>query len=836
MKVSLNWIRRYVDLPLEITEKQIVYDLTMRTVEVEDVIDTSEKFKDIVIGKIVEIKPHPDADRLRVCLVDCGLEEPKQIVCGGSNLYVGEPVVVCKPGSYVVWHGEGEPVKIKESKLRGVKSFGMISASDEIYLGNIYPDEPSHIMDLSKINGIKEEDLIPGTNIAEVIGIKDVVLDIDNKSLTNRPDLWGHYGIAREIAAIYKLPLKDLNEGFTDDFEYKKLPEYKVSIEDTTKCKRYTALKIEGLHVKQSPPWMQIAILNAGMQPKNALVDITNYVMLASGQPTHAFDASQVEGEQIIVRNAKKGEKILLLDDEDLELTTDDLVICDEAEPMGLAGIRGGKKDSILPDTTSVVLEVANFTPESIRKTEKRFGEKTDAGIRFEKGIDTERVDAGLTLAVALFKNIYPEGKFTAYGEVCDSKTECAIIDVSQDFLDRRIGTPLEESKVIDTLIHLGYEVKVHSSGAAAIDPSIRKDSNGIPLNDKFYHITVPTWRSTGDVSIRDDVLGDLTRLIGYENFESRPLPLNFDSAVKQLNEDLERKIKEYFSFRCGFYEIFTYPWVAKKYINAAGVSVENAVRLATPPAPEQANLRSSLVPGLLEAAEKNLRYFDEFNLYEMAEVFEKGNYCPSSDDEILPVQKMMLSGISVANTNEKAFYDIKGVLESMSRFCHMEAFEFKQIEKPSWADSNAYLNIICDGIIVGCLALVSAKALHEAGIDNASCAIFEIEMIKLVPFKSRTNKYEALPIFPLVEEDLSILVDEGITWNQIYETIYRKCNKVSFKEVYRGKQIPKGKKSVMLSVLLGSDKGTLNSKQIDKRMKVIIDSLNKFCGAELRG
>lgn len=836
MKVSLNWIRRYINLPLEITEKQIAYDLTMRTVEVEDVINTSERFENIVVGKILGVNPHPDADKLRVCIVDCGLEEPKQIVCGGKNLYPDEFVVVCKPGSFVVWHGEGEPVKIKESKLRGVKSFGMISASDEIYLGNIYPDEPANIMDLSKLDGIDVSKLVPGTNISEVVGIKDTVLDIDNKSLTNRPDLWGHYGIARELAAIYKLPLKDVNEGFEYDLSFKKLPKYKVSIEDTVKCKRYTALKIEGLNVKSSPAWMQIAIQSAGMQPKNAIVDITNYVMLAVGQPTHAFDATQVEGEQIVVRNAKEGEKILLLDDEELELTPDDLVICDSVEPMGLAGIRGGKKDSILSETTCVVLEVANFAPESIRKTEKRFGEKTDAGIRFEKGIDTERVDIGLSLAVTLFKNIYPECKFTAYGEVYDSKTECAKVDVSQDFLDRRIGTPLEESKIVDTLNYLGYDVEIIASGADEIDPSIRKYSNGEPFNDKYYHVTVPAWRSTGDVSIRDDILGDLTRLIGYENFESKPFTVNFDSAVKQLDEELERKIKEYLSFRCGFYEIFTYPWVSDKYIIAAGVSTENAVRLATPPAPDQANLRISLVPGLLEAAEKNLRYFDEFNLYEMAEVFEKGEYHPSSNDETLPIQKMMLAGITVSNTNEKVFYDAKGVLESMPRFCHMEGIEFKQVDKPSWADSNAYLNIICNGDVIGTLGLVSIKALHEAGVDNASCAVFEIEMAKLIPFKSRTNVYEALPVFPLVEEDLSILVDEDITWKQIYEAIYRKCNKVSFKEIYRGKQVPEGKKSVMLSVLLGSDKGTLNSKQIEKKMKVIIDSLNKFCGAELRG
>lgn len=835
MKISLNWIRKYVDLPEDLSEKQIAYDLTMRTVEVEDLIDTSLRYHNIVVGKIINVNQHPNADKLKVCTVDCGLDELKEIVCGGLNLYEGQYVAVALPGSSVVWHGEGEPVKIKESKLRAVKSYGMISASEEIYLGDIYKDEPENIMDLGKIEDIKQDDLVAGASISDILNLNDFILDIDNKSLTNRPDLWGHYGVAREIAAIYKLKLKDLLDEQIKIQDYKSLPKYKISILEKEKCKRYLALKIENLYVKESPAWLKIALKSVGINPKNAIVDITNYVMLATGQPNHAFDSNQVEGEEIVVRNATNGEKIVLLDDNDLELSTDDLVIADIEEPMCLAGIRGGKKDSVLDSTESIVLEIANFSPNTIRKTEQRFGEKTDSGIRFEKGIDTERIDIALDLSLDLFNKIYPENKITAYGEVTNEHTASSEIDISQDFLDRRIGTKLSEKDIIDTLSILGYQIEVRDKGAYKIDKSIRKDSNGNPIEDKYYHILAPTWRSTGDVSIRDDILGDLARMIGYENFKRKPLPVEFNKAIKQPKEELERRIREYLSFRCNFYEIFTYPWVSDKYINAINSDIEKMVKLATPPSPEQAYLRSTLITGLLESAEKNLRYFNEFNLYEIAEVFEKGKYSPSTDEEILPVQKMMISGISVSNSNEKAFFDIKGVLESMSRYCHMEDFTFKKIDKPSWADENAYLNILSSENIIGSFGLVSLKSLHESGINNPAIAVFEIEMSKLKPFASRTNEYISLPVFPQVEEDLSIVVDEQIKWKDIYSAIINKCNEVKFKEVYRGKQIPEGKKSIMFTVSIGSDKGTLNSKQIEKKMRSIIETLKKLCGAELR-
>ena len=299
MNISLNFVKRYVDLPSDLTASQIAYDLTMRTVEVEGVIDTAEKFHDIVVGEIKEVKAHPNADALRICMVDCGEDEIKQIVCGGTNLTSGHKVAVSKPGAVVYWHGEGDPVVIKESKLRGEPSFGMICASEEIFLGDYFDCETDKlILDFTE----RGYDCKVGQSVAEVMGLDDTILEVDNKSLTNRPDLWGHYGIARELAAIYKVPLKELSSSKPSG-----LGNYDVQIDAPEQCPRYSATKIENVCVKDSPAWMKTLLTNAGMRPINAIVDITNFVMLAVGQPLHAFDSTHVEGDKIVVRNAKSG-------------------------------------------------------------------------------------------------------------------------------------------------------------------------------------------------------------------------------------------------------------------------------------------------------------------------------------------------------------------------------------------------------------------------------------------------------------------------------------------------------------------------------------------------
>lgn len=805
MKVSLNWIKKYVDLPENLTYKQIADDLTLKTVEVESVEDTSLKYHDIVVGKILEVKSHPNADKLKVCIVDIGNNETVQIVCGGTNLYEEEYVVVSKPGAEVYWHGKGELVKIEETEMRGVKSYGMICGATEVYLEEFFPSNDEHeIVDLKGI------ECFPGQNICDVVCMNDVVLEIDNKSLTNRPDLWGHYGIARELSAIYGVSLKELSKVEIES----DLPKYNIEIKEPSKCQRYVAVEIENVYNTSSPMWMKSLIINCGMSPINALVDITNYVMMAVGQPLHAFDRTHVKGNKIIVRNAKKDEELLLLSHNTIKLEEDDLVIADESSVLALAGIRGGEKDSILPETTGILLEVANFTSDTIRKTSKRFDEKTDSSIRYEKNIDTERVGLGLSMALELIKEIFPQCKIVSYGEEYPRKTERSVIDVSKEFLDVRLGKVIPYETVLKLLTSLGYDVKYE--------------------ND-VYHVTAPVWRSTGDVSIKDDVMGDIARLLGYQSFETKPLEIKVDHAVIQNKVLLERRLKEYLAFRCGFNEIYTYPWIDIKYINAIQLDVSSSVKLATPPAPEVANLRSSLVPGILESISKNLRYYTSFKLFELGQVFEKGEYHESTDDETLPVHKKYLAGCIVDKDAKRIFYEIKGVVEEISEYCHMDSISFESLERPTWADINAYLNITYKDEIIGSIGLLSVRSMMEAKIKHTNVALFEINVDKLTPLDSRTNEFKQLPQLPLVEKDLSLLMDEEVSWKQISNVISPMVRSLEFMEEYRGNQIPQGKKSIMLRVKIGDGENTMTSEEINKKMNEIVNALDKECGAKLR-
>mgnify|MGYP003292612585 CR=1 FL=1 len=387
-------------------------------------------------------------------------------------------------------------------------------------------------------------------------------------------------------------------------------------------------------------------------------------------------------------------------------------------------------------------------------------------------------------------------------------------IDVPQEFLDKRLGKVLSQEVVCNTLESLGYKVE---------------------YNDGIYHVIVPVWRSTGDVSIKDDVMGDIARLLSYESFEATPLVVKYDHAVFQNNVLLERRLKEYLAYRCGFNEIFTYPWIDEKYVDAMNMDKTNMVKLATPPAPELGILRNSLVPGIIDSVSKNLRYFDSFKLFEMAQVFEKGEYHQSNEDETLPIHNKHLTGCIVGKNGKDIFFEIKGAIEQMAEYCHMENLNFEQVEKPIWSDKEVYLNILFSNEVVGSIGLLSAPIMNEVKIKRTNVAIFEIDFGLLIPFASRTNEFEHLPVLPLVEKDLSLLVDEAITWDNIHSTIKAKVKEVEFIEEYRGNQIPVGKKSIVLRIRLSNDDVMLTSEQINSKVESIVKSLNNRFGISLR-
>ena len=810
MKVSLNWIKDYVDLPADMDLKQLSYDLTMSTVEVEDTIELAKQFDHMVVGEIKEVCQHPNADKLRVCRTDIG-GEVKEIVCGGVNLRDGMKVAVALPGAMCRWHGEGEPVEIKVGKLRGVESYGMICAASEIGLADLFPTkEEAVILDLSDF------DAPAGTPIADALDLNDIILEIDNKSMTNRPDLWGHYGIARELAALYGLPLKPI-QPYTSDVGQGNLT---VTVEDTERCPRYVAASIEGLSVKPSTFQMQSRIWKVGMRPINALVDITNYVMLATGQPTHAFDSDNIAGH-IIVRRAGEGEKLLLLNGKELALTADDLVIADDAGVVGLAGVMGGAKDSVLPTTHRVILEVANFDAKGIRRTALRYDNRTEASARYEKAIDPERCDQALDLSMQLFRELYPEMKVTGLVDQYPTHLKQAEIDVTLSWLERRLGKTLTPEDVSHKLGLLGYDVTFDG--------------------DKM-HVVVPTWRSTGDVSIKADIMEEVARMYGYENFEAAPITTTFDGAINQLDKDLERHIKEYLAIRCGMQEIFTYPWMDETYVNAVLQSTDGILSLSTPPSPAERFIRSSLLPNLCKAIVKNERYFDEFAIFETAQVFRDENYTtPYDPREKLPSQRKNVAGALVSGGRDVTalFRKAKGVIEMMPRYTHMEGFTFKQVEKPVWADNVVWLNIYLGDERVGDLALLSKKVSMACGIKNLNVMLFQLDQDALKPFRSRTNSFSHITEYPMTDYDISLLVDGEVKWADVKQTVDGVKNTLlhgaAFVDEYRGKQVPEGKKSLTLRLSIGSTEKTLTSAEIEECANGVLKKLTKRFGAELR-
>mgnify|MGYP002532896380 CR=1 FL=1 len=811
MKVSLNWIRDYVQLPADADLKKLAYDLTMSTVEVEDATDLGASFHDMVVGVINTIEQHPNADKLKVCKTDIG-GRVEDIVCGGSNLREGMKVAVALPGAMCKWHGEGDLVEIKKSKLRGVDSYGMICGAVEIGLADLFPTkEEAHILDLSDF------DAPAGTPLADALDLNDIILEIDNKSMTNRPDLWGHYGIAREIAALYDLPMVEFPHF---DRNVENTSGFHVTVEDAERCPRMTGTQIENVCVKPAPYWMQVRIWKTGMRPINALVDITNYVMLATGQPSHAYDSDHIAGH-IIVRRAKAGETLTLLNGKELPLSTDDLTIADDAGIVGLAGVMGGAKDSILPTTSKVILEIANFQAAGIRRTALRYDNRTEASARYEKAIDPERCDQAFDLSMQLFSQLYPEMKVTGLVDQYPEHLKPAEIDVPLSWLERRLGKRLSPDEIKHKMELLGY---------------------GITFNGDNMHVVVPTWRSTGDVSIQADIMEEVARMYGYENFEAEPITTTFDGAINQLDKDLERRIKEYLAIRCGMQEIFTYPWMEESYVNAVLQSTEGILSLSTPPSPAERFVRSSLLPNLCKAVVKNERYFNEFSIFETAQVFRDENYTsPYDPREKLPSQRKNVAG-AFATTDKDItalFRKAKGVVEMMARYVHMETLTFRQTEKPVWADNVVWLNIYRGDEKVGDLALLAKKVSMACGIKNMNVMLFQLDQDSLVPLKSRTNTFTHLAEYPMTDYDISLLVDGSVQWKDVAQTVRgiksELLHGAAFVDEYRGKQVPAGKKSLTLRLAIGSKDKTLTSAEIEEVASGVLNKIAKRFGAELR-
>lgn len=820
MKISLNEIRKYVDLPDKIDSKKLSYDLTMKTVEVEEVIDFHEKYKNIVVGKITKIEKHPNADALSICMVDVG-KGTYQIICGGTNLYVGQKVVVALPGSMVVWHGEGEPVEIKETKLRGIDSYGMICASDEVDFNEIKKTQGHEIIDL------KDYDVKPGDKISEKFFGNDLVIDIDNKSLTNRPDLWSHYGMAREIAAIYNLYLKPIvDEGKLKKIdEVKKDDNFKIEIKDEKIANRTYALKIKNVKNIESTLELKRFLSSIGEKSNGLLVDLSNYIMYLTGQPIHMYDANKIAGKIKIdsyKNNKDLDSKYINIAEEEMILLDDDIIVRDDEKVLALGGLIGGYSSSVDNNTTEIIVEIANFNSYIVRKMAQNHNLRTEASIRFEKNIDIKRMDQALSVLVQEIKKHFVDSEIVFLAQDITGKGKELLekenrIKVSHEFLEKRMGRKISKKEIEEYLSKLGFKVEQESKNIS---------------EQILYDIYVPSWRSTGDISLKDDILEEIARMIGYENFNAIEQKVDLNPPIIQKEHILSRNIKEYLAKNCNMHEVIVHPFIEEKYINCIDKNSDNRIELLDPPSYEQRYLRTSLVQGLLNVVITNLKNYDEFKVFEMGKIFKKEQ---TEQGKLKPVEEKHLAGMVVGRDVKEIFLEVKGILENLERAVQINEIQLRQIKRPEYLEERAYFNILTRGKIIGEMGLLSKKTMVDAGIKNTYVCVFELNQELLIPNRSRENKFEKIPVFPYAKIDLSIIVDKNIMWQEIKKIALKTANKVDFVSVYEGKQIPEGKKSLTMHLEFASPDKTLDDKEIKEKTQKIIQDLEKKFMIEIR-
>ncbi len=621
----------------------------------------------------------------------------------------------------------------------------------------------------------------------------DTILEIDNKSLTNRPDLWGHYGIARELAAIYALPLRPqaaLPAG---------LPAAAAPLVGAVdpECRRFTATTFTNVRATESPAWLRERLARVGQTSVNLWVDLTNYVMLDTGQPLHAYDAAALT-LPLGTRKARGGEKARLLNGEQYTLAEGLLTIVDGRAIVGVAGVMGGLDSAVTPATTSIVLECASFDALTIRRASRHLNLRTDASSRFEKAIDTQRIDAALGRFLALVTTLQPDATITGFQDLVTQPTEQAAVSTSLDYLEGRLGASLEADDVVRGLETLGFDVG---------------------LNGRALSVVAPTWRSTGDVSGPHDLLEEIARLTGYDNFAFVPAEVQLVKPATDVRAQFERRLRDLLTLTGGMYEVVTYPWVKREFLEAAGVDASRAPKLSVAPAPDQDTVRPSLIPNLLEAVAQNLGFFDSFRIFEAGRVFPGGVTPGDHPDEALPAQPRRIAGAFAGPDAAALFREAQGLLEIMPRVTHGAPLTMQPADGPAWADASVRIAIAGPDGIAGTLAVVTKRARRMAGIKRGELVMFELDLDALAPRPSRENRFDPIANYPQAEVDVSLLFDASTTWQAITDAAASagdEVRDVAFVDDYRGKGIPEGRKSITLRLRIGVPGRTLRSEEIN--------------------
>lgn len=809
MYISLNWLKQYVEIPDDLDPKELVLKLTTATVEVEDLIDQRHCYQNMVVGEIVEIVDHPQADKLKVCQVNAGKGKKLQVVCGAANIYKGMKVILALPGAMVKWHGEGDLVKLEKAKIRGVESEGMLCAPSEIGLAEKFKTEDG-VVDLLGEGKV-------GQPITESLGLDDVILEIENKSITHRPDLWGHYGLAREIAALYgykykELKLAEIEEGSEADLQ--------IKIEDKENCYRYLSAVVGNIKIGPSPLYLQRLLTAAGLRPINNLVDITNYVMLELGRPSHAFDRREIANDTIIVRRAKPSEKFVTLDGKERVLSSEMCLVCDPKRAVDLAGIMGGENSGIKDDTTEIILELANFNPVNIRKTANKLALRTEAAVRFEKSLDPALAEVGLKRIIALIKDLIPQARvISRVVDVNYGQEEKREIELPLDFLNRRIGQEIPAKEVIKILENLSFEV--------------------IDKSDKLIVIP-PSFRVAKDISLPEDLVEEVARIYGYNKIN--PVMPLVPMDPPEVNEELliERRVKEFLTKAAKVTEVLNYSFISEKNINLLGAKTNSHLELSNSVSQEQKYLRQTLFENLAVNLRDNLRFFEAINLFEVGRIYldQPGIFNVNNQrQQFLPMQEKYLAGLKLATDKSEVFFEVKGLVESLLKYLEVD-YELVRIKgQLPWTDHHNFLEIKASNQIIGYVGKFNRPVLDKLEITKA-VGIWEINFSQLVKYVAAKKKYQPLPRYPGIIYDISIITPKEIYWTEVEREVYEVSpliRRVELFDVFEVERLGPTKRSLAFHVYFQNQGKTLEAKEAEGLREKIIKSLGKKFKAEAR-
>ncbi len=782
MIISLKWIKKYVDIDLSNPQK-LALDFTIQVAEVEEVISQKEQYNNIITAKINKISKHEKADKLVICDVTDGLEN-YQIVTGANNISEGDIVPLAKIGSII----PSNKMQIKEAKLMGTNSFGMMCSEDELLLG---PDS-SGIFILPK-------DTPLGKNIAEIFDLDDVLIEIDNKSLTNRPDLWGLYGIAREFAAIYDLELKPLYTNKTDIENQESF--ISIDVKEPNACPAYMVSKFTNVKNTNSPKWLQDRLLSVGQRPISLLVDLTNYIMLLTGQPMHAFDYDKLnKSKKIIVRFAKDDEKVKTLDDQERTCNSQNLLICDEKnKPIAIAGVMGLENSECDSNTNTVLLEVANFDSAVIRKSALSLKHRTDSSNRFEKSLDPNFIYDGFNLFKNLILEICPESEFISYSNQDTSDKSIKEISISIDKINKSLGTDISEERILKILKSLSFEV----------------DNNGGLLD-----IKVPSFRATKDIEIQADIIEEIGRVFGYNNIIPKAPKISLDIPHKMPTTDLIFDIKHFLADTQHLSEVNNYAFSSVED-EKDFVDFDKFLELENPIDKNQTILRSSLISAIINNVVLNQKNFNTFRLFEIEHVF-------NLDDNGNSFEPIEITGAIVEENVDDAIYQSRNVLLDLFNKFNINniRIEPKHNIKFLHPYKSGVLKIKED--IIGYFGEINPSLLKKKGIKK-TFSVFNTTVDIIEKYKKDFKHFENISKYPTTNFDLAFVVDNHVYCQEITDTIY-KVNQdlitdIKPFDVYTGTGIEDGKKSIAFNILIQPQNRTLSSDEINQLLSDIVQT-----------